>query len=56
MAAHFHFAENALTLHFFLEHAERLLDIIILDYNLNQMNILLVCYCFSVKSAPVYHK
>jgi hypothetical protein len=31
MLAHFHFAEKAFALHFFLERAERLVDVIIAD-------------------------
>lgn len=45
MPAHFHFAENSLALHFFLENTERLLDIIIFYNYLNQMTILLGVWC-----------
>ncbi|OFW99858.1 MAG: hypothetical protein A3E78_09390 [Alphaproteobacteria bacterium RIFCSPHIGHO2_12_FULL_63_12] len=37
-----HFAERAFALHLLLERAERLLDIIVADYNLNQGNTLLL--------------
>jgi hypothetical protein len=37
-----HFAERAFALHLFLKSAERLLDIVVADYDLNQGNTLLL--------------
>lgn len=39
MTAHLHFTEETFTLHFFLQRAKCLIDVIITNYNFNQGNI-----------------
>ena len=42
MSAHLHFAEDAFALHFLLESAERLINVVVADENLNQ-DLILQC-------------